>query len=180
MLSGPLPIKVDHRKLARQGQTLKCSLPKQQFVRFSEILAEDDGDIDVELLFSKGKQDRTQIHGSLSTIIKLVCQNCLKPFSFILECPIDLEIVANESEVAGVVEGIDVIVANDSEIKLAEILEDELIMSVPMIPRHPQVRCPDNDYEQQDVKDLFGENLTIHRPFAGLAAAIKQKDTKES
>ena len=180
MLSGRLPVKIDHRKLARQGQTLKCSLPKQHFVRFSEILAEDDGDIKVELVFSKGKQDRTQIHGSLSSIIKLVCQNCLKPFSFILECPIDLEIVANESEVAGVGEGIDLIVAEDSEIKLAEILEDELLMSVPMIPRHPQVRCPDNDYEQQNVKTLFGGNLTIHRPFAGLAAAIKQKETKES
>ena len=66
MLSGPLPVKVDHRKLARQGQTLHCSLPKQQFVRFSEMLAEGDGDIDVELLFSKGKQDRTHIQGSLS------------------------------------------------------------------------------------------------------------------
>ena len=180
MLSGPLPIKVDHRKLARQGQILNCSLPKQQFVRFSETLAEVDGDIDVELLFSKGMQDRTQIHGNLSSNIKLVCQNCLKPFSFILECPIDLEIVANESEIEWVAEGIDVIVAEDSEINLAEILEDELIMSVPMIPRHPQVRCPDNDYEQKDVKALFGRNFTIHRPFAGLAAAIKQKDTKES
>ncbi len=148
--------------------------------RFSEILAEDDGDIDLELVFSKGKEDRTRLHGNLSTIVTLICQNCLKPFGFILECPIDLEIVSNESEMAGVAEGIDAIVAVDSEIKLAEVLEDELIMSVPMIPRHPEFSCPDNDYEQKDIKDLFGSKSTIHRPFADLAAAIKQKDTKES
>ena len=117
-----------------------------------DLHTEDDV-INVELLFSKGKEG-THIHGSLSSIIKSFVR-IVSNLLVLSECPIDLEIVANESEVAGVGE----VLTNsrrESEIKLAEILEDELLMSVPMIPRHPQVRCPDNDYEQQNVKTLFG------------------------
>ena len=180
MLTGPLPTRLDHRKMASRGQVLKGTIPVDRFVRFSELLTEVDGDIDLDLAFSRGQQGKTNICGSARATVALICQSCLQPFRYELDCKISLNVVASDSEIAELEDNSSVVVCEDSEISLADFLEDELIMSVPMIPRHVEAQCPDNEYRQVDAEAPIEDNTTTHRPFADLAAAIKRQDTKES
>ena len=180
MLTGPLPARLDHRKMASQAQVLRGAVPISQLPRFGEMLAEADGDIDLVLAFSRGKQGRTQIRGSAQAAVGLICQKCLRPFRQSLDCVINFEVVGSDAGCDQLEDDADTIVCDDKEISLTVLLEDELSMSMPMIPRHTVTQCPSNEYRRVDLELPIDEVKTTHRPFAGLAAAMKKKDNQES
>ena len=179
MLTGPLPALVDHRKMASQAKILEGLVPVSQLHRLRDMLAEIDGDVYLKLAFSRGNQERTRISGTTSATVELICQNCLAPYRQDLQCELDLEVVEQESELALLEEDADGFVADSHEIRLVDLIEDELILAVPMIPRHADGECPGREYEQVAVEAPVTPETT-HRPFAGLAEAIKNKDKAES
>ncbi|MBT4492626.1 MAG: hypothetical protein HOC70_05225 [Gammaproteobacteria bacterium] len=179
MLTGPLPALIDHRKLANQGRILEGSVPVNHLSRLRDMLAKVDGDVYLKLAFSKGDQQKTHVSGTTYATVELVCQNCLRGYSQELRCELGLDIVEQESELALLEENADSFIADGQEIRIVDLIEDELILAVPMIPRHADGACPGNDYGQAADDEPVTTEMT-HQPFAGLAEAIKNKDNSES
>ncbi len=81
-------------------------------------------------------------------------------------------------------EDADGIVTPDKVMAVADLIEDELILTMPMIPRHEEGECPKTEYEQVgivlpevlEVKEVQ-ESQTTYRPFAGLAETIDKQNT---
>jgi len=165
--------------MASQGKILEGSVPVSRLTRFREMLARQSGDVHLQLAFSRGAQNRTHLSGILNTTVDLICQNCLAPFSLSLDCDIRFVIVENEADLNELEEGVEGFLADGREVRLAELIEDELILAVPMIPRHIDEECPGNNY-QQDADEVPAETETTHRPFADLAEAMKKQDKAES
>ena len=164
--------------MASQEKVFEGSVPISQLSRLSEILAEVDGDVDLELAFSKGNQDRTQISGNLQATVALICQNCMQIYRQALVCQIDLAVVGRKDDMDELDESTDSLVCTDRELALRDLVEDELILCVPMIPRHPD-QCPDSEFLlEQEIPAL--EEQTTHRPFAELAEAMKKQEKPES
>ena len=181
MLTGPWPVRLDHKKAASQARKIKAQVPIDLLPRFSEILVDSDGDVDIELAFSSSHQGRTRIQGRAQLIVGLICQNCMQPFKQPINCEIDVKLACSnvESDTEVLDCRTDVIVCNDREISLTDLVEDELIMSLPMIPRHNNLNCVSNEYVWKNIEEDDGENETTHRPFAGLASEMIKKDVKE-
>jgi uncharacterized protein len=98
-----------------------------------------------------------------------------------VSCDVSLQVVSDESKLGRLPEGEDAIVAPDKIISIAELVEDELILAMPMIPRHEEGRCLETDYQQQgivlqEVKEVQ-ETQTTYRPFADLAKKIEKQKT---
>jgi uncharacterized metal-binding protein YceD (DUF177 family) len=97
-----------------------------------------------------------------------------------ISCDVALQIISDESKLERLDKNEDAIVAPDNVISIAELIEDELILAMPMIPRHEEGKCPESDYRQDvtvlhEVREV-GEVQTTYRPFADLAKTIdKQK-----
>ena len=180
MLTGPLPTRLDHNQMASQARLLKGEVPISQLQRFGAMLADVDGNIDLELSFSKGKHGRTLILGRARVAVGLICQNCMQLFRESLDCGINLQVVSSDKENDFFEDDTDTIVCENMEISLADLIEDELIMSLPMIPRHNENGCHDNEYRQGDSEIVVDEVNKTHRPFAGLAAALKKQDNQEN
>lgn len=180
MLTGPLPALVDHRKMASRQQVLEGSVPLSQLSRFSDMLAQVDGDVDLVLAFSKGNHDWTKVSGSATATVALICQNCMQSYQQSVDCEIDVNIVSREEDLRQLDEDADGFVCTEPQIAVVHLVEDELILATPMIPRHAG-QCPDNDYRQEpeNVPEVE-EEKTTHRPFAGLAEAMKGLDKPEN
>ena len=81
MLTGPLPERLDHRKIASQSRTLKGVVAINNLERFRQMLAKTDGEIALELNFRALKKGGVQIRGSAQVAVEIICQNCLEPYS---------------------------------------------------------------------------------------------------
>ena len=179
MLTGPIPERVDHRKLANQAGLIEGSLPIQYFHRFGEMLVVREGDVYLRLEFSKGNFGGTKVSGSAVTEVRLICQSCMQQFSRQIACEIDLRLVSDDSKLERLPEIDDAIVAPDKVISVAELVEDELILAMPMIPRHKNGECPETDYEHEEtVLPEVQEEQTTYRPFADLAKTIDKQNTE--
>jgi len=165
--------------MASQARMLKGKVPISELQRFGAMLVDVDGNIDLDLSFSKGKQGRTLILGRARVTVGLICQNCMQAFRESLDCDINFQIVSNDREHELFEDDVDTVVCENIEISLADLIEDELIMSVPMIPRHSENECHDNEYRQGNAEIVVDEINNTHRPFAGLAVALKKQDNLE-
>lgn len=182
MLTGPLPELIDHRKLANQAGVLEGSIAVERFLRFKEMLAEETGEVQLNLSFDRGDLKCTLVAGRVSANVHLVCQSCMAPYVQTLNCDISASVVVDESKHVVYEQETEVIVHLEKLIPTVDLVEDELILMLPMIPRHPQ-ECPDGEYSQEPVVEAVIPEVReteTHRPFADLAETINKRNKAES
>lgn len=123
--------------------------------------------------------ERTQhgkryLHLEVSARPILVCQRCLQPFVYGIDSSVPLEVVTNQAALDDQAEADDAdidapdrILAQASQ-PVLDLVEDELILSLPYIPRHDYA-CV--QYDDQETPDRTDKKPS---PFAALAALKKQ------
>ena len=165
-MSAPLPKFVDHRKHAEDELTLEGVIPLVRFERITGLLAGSDGDVTVRLAFSRGRKGRTTVTGEASVTVTLTCQRCLKDFPLPVSVEVDNILVRTEEDLDDLIESENGLICEEPTVYLTALVEDDLIVSLPMIPRHDEAAfCDASDQvaASEPVKE------TTHRPFAGLA-----------
>jgi len=197
MSKGPLPELVDHKKMARQEALIAGSVPVARFARLTEMLVNGDGEVQLTLEFAKDKPGSTIVKGSAQTRVNLVCQNCLLPYVQTLQCSVSVIIVEDDQALQDLEMIEDGIVCAEKLIGTVAISEDELILSVPMVPRHQLGVCPLDVESPENVQKsvVFTEATTekkkdsdngaeqldaepsTYRPFAGLGEQIAGSKT---
>jgi uncharacterized protein len=103
----------------------------------------------------------------------------MSEFTLGLNAEIDAEIVADEAELSSLEDEQDGLVSAERVVALTQLVEDELMLAVPMIPRHKDADCPGNAFQPLTNSEPAGSENT-HRPFAGLAEAMKTGKKPES
>ncbi|HCK81683.1 MAG TPA: YceD family protein [Candidatus Competibacter sp.] len=134
-----------------------------------------DGRVSVSL--EGGVDDRVRfLKGRLRADVELVCQRCLGPLLLPLELGVALGLVRSEAEAARLPAGYEPLLATDDGISVAELVEDELLLALPQIPRHQDLReCEANGYPAPREASSRAER---RRPFAALASLLA--DSKRS
>lgn len=136
MTGRPLPVTIDVLKLVDRGQELVGSLSLRQMPRLCESLVESEGDVAVELGFGRDEGRRAVITGRLRADVHLICQRCLQPMSLMLDATVALGVCSTEEEISTLPEAYDPLLLGDSPQRLAELVEDELILALPTLARH--------------------------------------------
>lgn len=117
------------------------------------------------------------LHLALQTELPMVCQRCLGP----VEVPINIDrafrFVANEEAALAQDDDADEdLLVISREFNLAELIEDELVMDVPLIPRHEVCPTP----VKLDVADADFDAAATDKPnpFAALSTLVIAKRKK--
>ena len=113
-----------------------------------------------------GGAPEVQIHLLADTVVTLECQRCLQPLTAPLAVDRRFRFAASEDEAARLDEDSDedVLVLSHA-FDLLALLEDELILALPLVPRHEV--CPD---PLPLADDDGAEGEAAANPFAALAA----------
>lgn len=69
--------------------------------------------------------------------VRLECQRCLGNVDLALQLDSQLELAANEAEILAADDEVERVVAGH-EMRVADLVEEELILALPMAPRHEQ------------------------------------------
>ncbi len=168
-----LPVRFNPAELARAGRAAQITLPVSHFSRFAAILADDSGDVAIEVKFSWNDDGQIVATGSLSSQVKVTCQRCQQIMTTSLSSPFSLVCVATESDATELAEHLDpVVIGNGEDIGIVEFIEDELILQVPTRLVHED----ESDCDPTIIAALAGEQQTptdTHNPFKGLDKLLK-------
>ena len=134
-----LPARFNPDLMVRDGTRYEATLPIRHFPRLVSLLASDEGDVTVTASFSRRK-DHIVVAGRIEAVWGLVCQRCLEPMTVPTDEPYELVFVEDEAAARDLPQELDpVILDENGQIHAVDLYEDELMLHVPSIPRHPDV-----------------------------------------
>jgi uncharacterized protein len=121
----------------------------------------------------KGGAAQTWLHVTADAQVALTCQRCLKPVQEALDVDRWIRFVDTEAEAAALdVDSDDDVLALPRHLDARELIEDELLLALPLVPRHDV--CPEPLAHVDDAPELEVEERP--NPFAALAA-LKRRDS---
>jgi uncharacterized protein len=136
-MSGQLPEQIDPIRLADEGARLRGVLPGKSMSRLRELTLVADQPVTVDLQFGRTAQTVRHMHGTIRTQVEMTCGRCLKPLTIELVAqPRFTVLQPGEAEPE---EGETLIV--ECPLSLIELVEDELLLAMPMIPGHAEGEC---------------------------------------
>ena len=158
-----LPNFIDPVSLCEKRAHLKGSIELSTLDRLGDLLFENSGSACLDLRFGMSER-RLEVHGSVSAHLVLQCQCCLEPLVFPVECPVNLAVATTVDEALLLPDDLEALmVETDGEVALADVVQDELLLAIPAIPRHPNCM----------LSRQAGIESTRPNPFAELAALKK-------
>ena len=148
------------------------------------LLASSEGEIIVELAFgTTDEHSQRCLQGTVSASVHMVCQRCLEPCPQRLEAEIKLAMLWNDDQAAQLPKSWDPWVVGEGQIDLYPVLEDELILSLPIVAYH-NYQCVENEFYESGADPMATKGAAIEpNPFQvleQLKSAIKEPpDTKD-
>lgn len=164
-----LPDAVDPVAFAEKRGRLVGRLAIGDLDRLAPMVKNPEGHVDLDLQF--GKQGRLPlIEGRVAAQLVLECQCCLGPLEWNIDSKVRLGIVESVDAALLLPEDTEaLIVEPDVEVLLADIVQDELLLAVPVIPQHDDCHLPGETPAPAEAR---------RNPFASLAD-LKLKSTSE-
>jgi len=162
-----LPDHIDPWKLADAGMRLQGKISLAGMARLGASLSKQNGVVTVDLQGGVDEGGVRLISGQLLTCVEMICQRCLEPLQISLSVKLKLGLIRSESQAAQLPDEYDPLLAGESGIALAALVEDELILALPFAPMHAGAqscwRMESNSPAEQPA-------TTRTHPFAALAA----------
>lgn len=153
MSEATLPKLIDPGKWADRAAVCEAAVPLRQFTRLLDGMLGDAGDVQVDVAFARDPRGLARLTGALHTTLSATCQRCLAPVSVPLQADVDVYLLSDEAYADRLSEDEDFVVFQDGHLDLPELLEDELILALPLVTRHedcePQVALVEAEPEQE-------------------------------
>lgn len=158
-------------------------MPLERMRRLSVLLAAEEGgesanavagDASFSATFGLDRQGLVTIDVTVKAGLPLVCQRSLGVYIEHVDRRSRLAVVEIVADQESLPEHYEPVLVEDRRLALVDLVEDELLLAVPQVPRDPA-------FGELDVPEAVGvEESTetkqeqTHRPFAGLAGLMKE------
>ena len=84
--------------------------------------------------------------------MQVECQRCLSSMSEHLSCDSSLAVVWTDEEAATLPRYLDALVETETNSNLWELVEDELILAIPVVANHPESHCSATQFLRDRTK----------------------------
>ena len=164
-----LPEFIEPQRLADQAETVSGEIPVADMPRLGELLCDRDSAVTVRLQFSRNEHGQVHIEGDYRAPLKLICQRCLEPLETVQGKTIDVTVTDEGQSLDMISDRTEPITLSGGRLQLARFIEDEVLLGLPIAPRHAQDACR--------VKEGDGgrEHAGRRRPFLQLKTLMQKK-----
>jgi uncharacterized protein len=136
-----LPHKLDPYRFAENAISVHGKLPINQLTRLTPALEDTTGDVDVTLDFGIDEQGIHYMRGHYKAQLSLQCQRCMGSFFYGIIGDFLSGIVGTEEEAEKLPDRYDPVITEEGMLVVSNIIEDELIVSLPIVPMHKEQEC---------------------------------------
>jgi len=136
-----LPNQVDPLRFAENAADLQGAIPLAKMERLAASLLNKEGDVNVQLKFGINKQKTRFIKGHIDALLDLQCQRCMCSFMVNIVSDFTYGIVTKDEEVKKLPENYDPLIVKNDELFIHDMIEEELIINLPIVPMHDPEIC---------------------------------------
>jgi uncharacterized protein len=181
------PGHLDVEAFAQRAGVLTGEIPLRKLARLLEAIHPEalPGETDQvswqargESRAARGAAAQPWLHLQATGQVALVCQRCLQPVEASLEVDAHFRFVAGEAEAAQAdLDAEEDVLASTRALDLTSLLEDELLLALPLVPRHASCPVP---LAIGATPDAGADALPTdrQRPFEALAGFKARKPTQ--
>ena len=158
-------------RISAKPTTLQGTFTPADLERLEESLADERGELRYRITARLDPQRGKVVSCIIEGFVFLTCQTSLEPFRHDVAIDDRLVLVDSESELPSVEEESeteDYLVA-DEPLDIRDLVEDAVLLALPMVPRKPGLEAPKEGGEEAVRKES---------PFAALASLKKDKDRR--
>jgi uncharacterized protein len=152
---------------------IECAL--RDLPRIAPLLTRGIGSAQATFRFYRLGQGRAEFDAARCEVratLTLTCQRCLAELELLLETQTEMAFVADEADVGAVPESHDPVLMTAGTVSLAALVEEELLLAMPIVPVHrDEARCgPSAEAETVDAP----ASPPTQTPFAALREMMKK------
>lgn len=142
-----IPLRVKASQAASRHEAFTGRLPLAKLPRLAASLADPSGELHVELQATRDGEGQDWLHGEIRGRVPLTCQRGLHPFEWECDVALSLALVETEAAEEKLMKNTESYRVEDDELPLRDLVEDEVLLSLPMQPR-----CEDPDCVKRLMK----------------------------
>ena len=153
-----------------KGLLFEACLNVAEMRRLPAIAAGGEQRCCARIQFGKDGELVTAV-GQVCAVLTVLCQRCLEPLRLDLRPAVHWGIVTSEAAAERLQAGLEPVMVTGQRANLAEWVEDELILAMPVVPMHQPAECA--------VTLTTPAVHDVDHPFAVLESLVKNKGTSE-
>ncbi|WP_147651849.1 YceD family protein [Vulcaniibacterium gelatinicum] len=167
-----LPEALDAWRMVAARRGFEGVLPLAAMTRLRGSLVDAEGSVRVRIEFGRDALQVAYVELRIEAELPLECQRSLQRFLHPVALVQRLGLIRDEAEEAALPPGYEaLLVPEDGMLQPAELVEDELILVVPVVPVAPGTEAVERDWPAGVAEQAAAS------PFAALAALKKQDST---
>ena len=163
---------IDALEFARAEEELRGSLRVVSLKRLEDVLFDSDGSLEYMIRGSRDDRNRPQLELQVSGDLHLQCQRCLGLLRYEVAESNTLVVVQRGDDPEEDMDDPDApdTIEATPELDVAGLIEDEVLLSLPLAPRHAEGTC------ESRIGNML-EGAELRKPFAELAALKRPRRT---
>lgn len=165
-----IPFKIHAAHALAHGEQHRGEIAVKLLPRLAEALAAPGAKLAVAIEATRAT-GYPAVRGRIEGRLPMECRRCGKRFDLALDLPLDLRLVFSDDEERNALQDCDPYRVEDDELRLHEIVEDEVLLALPMLPRCPA--CEDAALEAGPAEAKI-EEPRRENPFAALKKQLKK------
>jgi uncharacterized protein len=163
---------IDSLEFAQAEESISGSVPVASLKRLEDVLFDIEGALSYEVRGGRNARNRPQLELRITGRLHLQCQRCLGLLDYAVDLTNILLIVPRGAQAEDDVDdpqGPDAIETNP-ELDVAGLIEDEVLLSLPLAPRHPESACASR------IEHAVGEDAQPQSAFAKIAGLKRPRN----
>ena len=169
-MSTEMPEVLDAGRMVAGRREFQGRWPLAAFARLRDSLTDVDGEVRARLAFDQLQGGLASLDLHIQAALPLQCQRSMQRFVHPVDIRQRLGLIRDEADEAALPEGCEpLLLADDGRLRPVDVVEDELILALPVIPVAPGTEAVERDWP------VDAEDAAASHPFAALAA-LKRDD----
>jgi len=179
LMQARLPEWVDPLALVERRERLEGEIPLASLARLSELLSDTEGSLSAVIDFTRLEDRRPGVRGNVTGRLRLPCQRCLEAVELPVDLAFELYLVESEAMADRLPEGLEPLVNTSGRVSPRELVENEVLLSLPLIPRHAAGSCQPPGTPAGSPDELE-ETVQRENPFSILAQLRRSPEDEGS
>ena len=172
-MSPPWSQPLDVDRLARGEAEIEFDVPLAELPRLKSRIAGIGGSVRGAARFAR-QAGFAVVELSLAGKATLQCQRCMREMELPIESMTHLALILAEADSAEVPEELEPVLAREGRISTGELVEEELLLALPIVPLHEDMRECAVPASAPLLTEEAPEHVT-QRPFAQLGDLLGRK-----
>ena len=136
-----LPVKINALRLTEQHARLTGALAIDEMPRLLPMLGNAIGRVAIDLAFDVDSEGLPVIKGQVDATLNLICQRCLQLVEYVIDDECLLSPITKLEQADQLPEAYEPVLIEGEEQLLAALVEDELILRLPIVAMHEPEEC---------------------------------------